>query len=91
MLNKYLDKLERRFGKFTIQGLMLFIVIGMGAVYIFDLVLSMKPDNHVFIQPLLTFDLDAIKHGQIWRVISFLLVPPFASNIIFVAFELYFL
>ena len=39
MLNKYLDKLERRFGKFTIQGLMLFIVIGMGAVYIFDLVL----------------------------------------------------
>lgn len=91
MLNKYLDKLERKFGKYAISGLMLFIVIGMGAVYIFDLVLSMKPDNEVFIQPMLAFDLEAIKHGQVWRLISFLLLPPYNGNIIFVAFELYFL
>lgn len=91
MLNRYLDKLERKFGKFAVSGLMLFIVIGMAAVYVFDLVLSMKPDNTVYIQNLLAFDLDAIRHGQIWRVISFLIIPPYSGLIIFVAFELYFL
>ena len=91
MLNKMLDKLERKFGKYSISGLMLFIVIGMAAVYIFDLVLSMNPDNTTFIQPMLTFDLEAIKHGQVWRLISFLILPPYNGNVIFTAFELYFL
>lgn len=91
MLNKYLDKLERKFGKFAISGLMMFIVVGMGAVYIFDLVLSMKPDNTIFISSLLTFNKSLILQGQVWRAISFLLIPPYEGNIIFVVFELYFL
>ena len=88
MLNKYLDKLERKFGKFAISGLMMFIVVGMGAVYIFDLVLSMKPDNTIFISSLLTFNKSLILQGQVWRAISFLLIPPYEGNIIFVVFEL---
>ena len=91
MLNKYLDKLERKFGKYAISGLMLFIVIGMAVVYVFDLVLSMNPDNTTYIQQLLTFDLEAIKQGQVWRVISFLILPPYDGIVIFVIFELYFL
>ena len=91
MLNKYLDKLERKFGKYAVSQLMLFIVIGMGIVYVFDYFLSVKPENTVSITQLLYFDLDEIKHGQVWRAISFLLLPPLAGNVIFVAFELYFL
>ncbi len=92
MLDKYLNKLERKFGKYAIPQLMLFIIIGMGIVYAFDYITAMNPDNTVSIQSLLTFDLEEIKHGQVWRVISFLLLPPIGTgNIIFLAFELYFL
>lgn len=80
-------KLERRFGKYSIRNLMMYIVMGMAAVYIMDMVVA--PISRVSMSRLLSFDLNAIRHGQIWRLVSFVLIPP-NTNILFILISLYF-
>lgn len=79
-----MSEFERRFGKYAISNLSLKLVI----LYVIGYALY-------FIQPavfsLLTLDMSAVLHGQIWRILSWLLVPPDAgSNLFFVAIMLYF-
>ena len=68
---------------------MLYVVLGMGLIYVFDLVVSMNPNRTMALSPFLEFDRDLILHGQVWRVITFLLVPGF-DNPLFTALALYF-
>ena len=89
MLNKYLDKLERKFRRFAIPNLMLYIVLGMGVFYIANMILTTTPDNKVDLYSMIYFDRDKIMHREVWRVISFILMPP-DYMIIFTVFALYF-
>ena len=89
MLNQYLEKLERKFGRFAISNLMLYIVLGMGVFAVADVILTTNPDNNVFLLDMIRFDKEKIMHGEVWRVISFVLEPP-ELNMIFLAFALYF-
>lgn len=77
----FLDKLERKFGKYAISNLMLYIVLGNAIVFFLSLI-------GMNIGSLLSFNLDAILHGQIWRLISFVFIPE-GSSIIFLFFMLY--
>ena len=79
-----MSNFEKRFGKYAVSNLSLKLVV----LYIVGYVLY-------FVQPaifsLLTLDVSAILHGQIWRLVSWLLVPPDAgTNYFFVAIMLYF-
>ena len=49
---------------------MLYIVIGTGIVFAFQYLFTALP-----LLPFLTFSKNAILHGQIWRVISFVFIP----------------
>lgn len=89
MLNQLLTKIERKFGKFAIQNLMLYIIIGMGVFFAADVILRTNPDNNVFILDMIYFDRERIMSGQVWRVLSFLFMPP-DDRILFVVFILYF-
>lgn len=89
MLNKYLNKLERKFGKFAISNLMLYIILGMGVFYVANMILSTNPDNRIHLYDMIFFSRYKIMQGEVWRVISFVLMPP-ASSIIFFVFILYF-
>jgi len=89
MLNQLLNKLERKCGKFAIQNLMLYIIIGMGVFFAADVILRTNPDNNVFILDMIYFDRERIMSGQVWRVLSFLFMPP-DDRILFVVFILYF-
>lgn len=83
----WLDKLERKMGKFKIPNLMLYIVIGNLMVYIFDILFLAKG-----MQPFdgyLAFIPSLIANGQIWRVLTFVLVPPSTSPVLLL-FTLYF-
>src|SRR5437899_14532 len=64
-----LDRLERRFGAWAIPQFALFIVMANGLIY---LLAQARPE---FIGRLL-LDPDAIRHGEWWRVVTFLFVPP---------------
>ena len=64
---------------FGIKNLMLFIVIGNASVWLF----GMMDTNNVLI-PLLEFNAEAIfTKGQIWRLVSFVLVPTGGKSILF--------
>lgn len=89
MLNQLLDKLERKFGRFAVNNLMLYIVLGMGVFYIADMVLNTNPDNRVQLLEMINFDREKILHGEVWRVLTFVLMPPMTS-LIFAVFAFYF-
>lgn len=77
----WLDKLERKFGRYAIDNLMLYIVILYGFGFILDMV------NPTFYSTWLSLDAPAILHGQVWRVITFIIDPP-STSLIWVAFAL---
>ena len=69
---KWLNKLEYKFGKRYIHGLMTIVVIGMAAVYILDMLAASAGFN---MSSLLSLDRAAILSGQVWRLITFIFVP----------------
>ena len=66
----FLNRLERIFGRFAITNLSLYLVIGQ--VLVFTLALFGRPD----ILDLIALLPAAVLEGQIWRVVTFLFVPP---------------
>lgn len=59
----------------------------MAAVYLFDLLFY--PVNHISLSSLLAFDRSAILRGQIWRIVTFVFIPPNSSPF-FIFLSLYF-
>jgi hypothetical protein len=71
-MERLLARLERRLGGFALPNLILYVVLGMAVVWVFSL---SRPD----VQGWLTLDMVAVRHGQVWRLVSFLLIPPALS------------
>lgn len=64
-----LDRLERIFGRFAIHNLSLYLVAGQVTVFLLVLL------GRLSLEPLLLVP-SAVLHGQPWRLLTFLLVPP---------------
>jgi len=77
-------KLERKIGKIAIRNLMTYIVITMGVIFAVDIIMP-----HINLYELLMFSTHHIMQGEIWRVITFIFLPPNAQ-LIFIIFALYF-
>ena len=75
----WISKLEKKFGRYAIHNLMYYIII----LYIIGFVLELV--NGEFYYQYLCLDASAILHGQIWRIVTFLIQPP-SSSIIFMVF-----
>ncbi|MDD6800769.1 MAG: rhomboid family intramembrane serine protease [Firmicutes bacterium] len=84
---RLLDKLNQKFGRYSIRNLMTFIVGGMTVVYLAELLLY--PVTGFSLSSVLAFNRNAVLHGQIWRLITFIFIPP-DSSILFILFSLYF-
>ncbi|MGN1139799.1 MAG: hypothetical protein ACI4TF_01230 [Oliverpabstia sp.] len=80
---KFLDKMERKFGKYALSNLSMYIIITYAAGYLIELFAPVM-------QQYLTLEPALILRGQIWRLVSWLLIPPESSNIFFVVIMLYF-
>lgn len=78
----WIQKLERRFGRYAIRNLMYYIIILYGFGFVMDLI---RPD---FYYQYLALDAGAILRGQIWRIVTFLIQPP-SSSPLFMIFALY--
>ncbi|MEE0801577.1 MAG: rhomboid family intramembrane serine protease [Gemmiger sp.] len=81
---RWIDRLERRFGRYGIPNLMNAILIGQFLVWF--LILFVNKDLLV----LLPLYRDGLAHGQIWRVVSFLFLPPLTTSILQLLLTLYF-
>ena len=78
-----LQKIERKLGKYAISNLIQIIVIGMGIVFVLTILFPLN------ITDLLDFSKFDIMQGQVWRLFSFVFIPPNFSPI-FIIFALYF-
>lgn len=84
---KWLYKLEYKHGNKYIRRLMLIIIIGMVAVYFISMAAASQGFNFT---ALLTLNRDAIFAGQVWRLITFVFVPPGGSGIFWFIIAIYF-
>ena len=72
MKMQWFDKLETKLGRFAVRNLMFYIIIGQLIVFVAGLF-------NTSIYSYLILDPAMVRQGQVWRLISFLLVPPFYS------------
>ena len=79
----WLDKLERKFGRYAIRNLPLYIVMLYAIGAVLNIMTKGSYYYYVALNPYM------ILHGQVWRLLGFLIVPPNA-NIIFIIFVLMF-
>ncbi len=79
----FLNKLERKFGRYAIHNLMLYVCILYATGFIINQI------NPLFYQEYLMLDIDKLLQGQVWRLITFLIQPQF-SNFLFAAIGIYF-
>ena len=63
-----IDSLERRFGRFAIPGLVRMIVALNALVFICD---KLNPALFFY----LNLDTQAVRHGEYWRLITYILIP----------------
>lgn len=75
--------LEKHFRKYAIRNLSLIVIICYGFGYLLQAV------NASFLN-YLTLNPYAIVHGQVWRLFTWVLVPPDTSNVIFVIIAMLF-
>lgn len=72
----FLNKLERKIGRYAIPGLMRYIII----CYVIGYVVSIAAPGLVSYLTLEPYQI--FHHGQIWRLVSWVLIPP-QTNILF--------
>ena len=82
LMERFLARLERRFGRWAIPNLTWYLVGLGGLVFALDLA---RPG----FTSLLMLDPELVLRGQVWRLITYLFIPPEAS-VVFILFALYF-
>lgn len=80
---KWFDKLERKYGRYAIQNLMKYIIIVYAVGFVIQIFYPAVYEVYF------ALDAQAILHGQIWRIFTFILQPP-STSILFIVFVLYF-
>ena len=78
-----MSDLERKFEKYAVRDLSLKLII----LYLLGYAIYYFNSGILYYMTLNPY---AIVHGQIWRIVSWLLIPPQTSNLFFVAIMLFF-
>lgn len=82
----WLDKLERKIGKFYIPNLML-KVIALN-VLIYGITFFIIGDNSYILK--LVMSPNEVMKGEVWRIVTFVFIPPLSGNLLIVILSLYF-
>lgn len=77
-MKNWLDKMERRFGRYAIRNLTMYLLAGYAIGYLLSFMMPQLL-NYFTLEPAL------ILKGQVWRLLSWVIIPP-NDNIIFVIF-----
>ncbi|MCM1121287.1 MAG: rhomboid family intramembrane serine protease [Eubacterium sp.] len=76
---------ERKFGKYAIKNLSFVLILCYAVGYLLQMI-----DRSGTLILYLTLDPYAILHGQVWRLVTWIMIPPSSSNIFFTLIMLYF-
>ena len=81
---RWIDRLERRFGRWSIPNLMNLVIIGQVVVWF----ITMFVNYHIY--DLLILTRDGLTHLQLWRAVTFIFVPTLTTRILYLVLEEYF-
>lgn len=70
---KFFQKMERKFGRYAIKNLMYYIMLLYGVGILLQIVAPSVYWKY------LCLNSEAILHGQIWRIVTFIIYPPMGS------------
>ena len=73
----FLDKMQRKYGRFAISNLMAYIMMGQTIVLFYSLLINSALLDLLYFNPFL------IMKGQIWRLFTFVFIPSTSSPIFF--------
>lgn len=79
----FLNKMERKFGKYAISNLSLYLIMGYILGYVLEFV-SPSILGYLTLNPYL------ILHGQIWRLVTWIIIPPSSFDFFFTIIMLFF-
>lgn len=82
-----LKRLEYKLAPYAVKNLMTVMIGAMVIVFVADIVVS-ATGRDVSLYSWLMFDRDAVMAGQVWRIFTFIFLPP-ESSPIFIIFALY--
>ena len=71
----FLNKMERKFGKYAIPNLSLYLILGYVLGY------AMQFVNPAIVD-FLTLNPYLILHGQIWRLVTWIIIPPSSLDLL---------
>ena len=68
-MNQLLNKLERRFGKYAVPDLIKYVIVLYCAGAALGLI------NEEIYYNYLALNIEAVLHGQVWRLVTYLIEP----------------
>ncbi len=80
----FLNRLERKFGRFAIKELILYIILLNFLVFL----LKLLDKSGTYLNKLVLIS-ELVMKGEVWRLITFIFIPP-TTSIIWIIFVLYF-
>ncbi len=80
---KFLDKLERKYGRYAINNMIVYIIV----LYVIGLIIDRI--NPLIYRQFLMLDVEKVLSGQIWRLLTFIIQPTGNTNPLFLFIELY--
>ena len=87
-MNHLLSRAEKKMGKYAVKNLMLYIVGTMLLVYVTDILLYASNVGFSLSEALM-FNRQAVFSGEVWRLVTFVFIPP-DTSIFFILLSLYF-
>ena len=79
-MNSFLNKMERRFGRYAIPNLAKYIIYGYVIGYVLSLMDRLGRSSNGLIS-FISLNPYQILHGQIWRLVTWIIVPPSSLGI----------
>lgn len=80
----WLNKLERKFGKYYIPNLIFYITVGSAFCYLLSFILGNSFLQYFILNPV------KIMQGQVWRLITFIFVTPSTSILYIITISFYY-
>lgn len=75
MGSSFSTKFERKFGKYAIPNISLYLIICYAVGYLISLIYP------AFLGYLTLDPFEIFLHGQVWRLFTWILIPPSSSNL----------
>lgn len=84
----WFHKMENKYGKYAIPNLTRYLIICYAVGYALELSAGLGGTMAAGFLSYMTLDVAAILHGQIWRLVTWLLIPPWEPSV-FILITLY--